>query len=501
MPAASAMADACEAADEAPMGLRAHAAGIVAGDGDARLMADAFLASGDTAEALRLWFGPEAEGREPAELRRQIARDVTEIDQWLNQHLDAILHHPRFQRLEALWRATHWLIFSTERDAMARVRILSVRWEELADDFDRAPDIEQSELFHKLYSQEFGIAGGEPFGMLVCDHPVRLTAGGRDDVGTLRSLAQVGAAAFCPVVLGVDPAGLDLGEFADLDIRFELGGHYASQGMQRFRSLRASPDARFLALVMPDILARSAYSRHSLHGTGFLFEERCRGRSDLPWMGGAFALAHVVLRAFVEHRWIAAIRGTVDGEVAGGVVGQLPALRQGTDAPPLFALHPCNAAVGDARERELNAMGLIVLRPTYLSHHLAFYNLPTLYQPAQERRREGTRIDAMLHYLLCVCRFAHYVKVLARDWIGSYATADECERRLQRWISGYCTSNTRASFAEKAEYPLRSAQVRVTDEIGRPGSFACTVDVQPHFQIEQLATDFILRTTFDDVAR
>lgn len=453
----------------------------------------AFLAEAQPERQLRQWFG--ARRLENADYRRQLARDIAEIDAALGRLLDTILHHPRLQRLEALWRSVHRLTLVADDERMARVKVLPCSWQELTDDLERAPEIEQCDLFNKLYNQEYGIAGGEPYGMLVIDHDVRVTSSGRDDVSILRELSHVAAAAFCPAVLGVDPACFGIDAFADLDLRADLLTPYRSPDYLRYRSLRGTHDARFLALAMPRTLARLPHVRGGCRMPPFPYSEEIVTAADLLWANAGFALAAVTLRSFVDYNWIAAIRGTVEDEVSAGVVEDLPTLRFETDRAPGYRRYPLDACVSDARERELNAMGVMALRPCYLTAHAAFYNVPSVYEPGDVRA--GPSLETMLHFTLCASRFAHYIKVIARDWIGLYTTAAECEQRLQRWIHGYTSANSQASLEEKARYPLRHAQVSVTDVPGKPGAFQCSFAVQPHFQIEQMVSELRLKTTLE----
>ncbi len=431
-------------------------------------------------------------------LRARGARVLAGIDALLSRQLDAILHHPELQRIEALWRGTHWLVHGIA-DAQVKVRILDVRWGEVARDLERAMSFDQSVLFDRIYSNEFGTPGGEPYGMMIVDHQVSHRLGQRDrtdDVATLSGLAEVAAAAFCPTVVGVDPRMMGIDAFADLDLRQELSATFANPEYARWERLRARSDSRFLAAVAPRLLARRLYRGRDFPRLGFVYDERADGPRDLLWMNGAFALAHVACRAMAQHRWPAAIRGTVPVGEGGTVDGPIRQLLP-SDRAGVVARFAVENAVSEDQEVALNELGVIALRQIHLTGLTAFLNLPSLHRPTDydsEAARMNAKMSAMLNYILCVCRFAHYVKVMARDWVGKYTDAQECQRLLQTWLNTYVTGNDDASPEMRVRYPLREARVIVSEMPEKPGSYGCEIAIRPHYQLDQIASEFRLTT-------
>ena len=440
---------------------------------------------------------PRAEARR-AEVRARANRLVALLDQVLGRALDAILHHPEFQRLEALWRGVHWLVAGVE-DPMVKVRMLDVRWSEIARDLERALDFDQSRLYDLVYSQEFGMPGGEPYGVMLIDHAVSHRIGAErkiDDIAVMEGLADIAAASFCPFIVGADPSLLALEGFADLDLRQDLTATLQDPAFARWDRMRARPDSRFLGAVMPRLLARPLHRGRDHPRLGFVWDERAEDLSDLVWLNGGFALAHVAARAMSRYRWPAAIRGTVPRGEGGLVEGParqfLPSDRAGFVAR--FALEN---AVSEEQEVALNDAGIIALRQLHLTGACAFLNLPSLHRPPRYDSEAGTmnaKMGAMLNYIFCVARFAHYIKVMARDWVGKYQGAEECENLLQTWLNRYVTGDDDASPETRVRYPLREGRVSVVELPSQPGSYGCEVAIRPHYQLDQIASEFRLTT-------
>ena len=490
-------------AEDAP--LRARVLDAAALDGDGALQA---FAAAEPAQALRLWFGAERlRGVDGARLRRMIDRDIAEIDDVLARSCDAILHHPRLQALEAAWRGVRWLVDGLGSDGMTLLRLMDCRWPELVRDLERAPEFDQSGLFDWIYNSEFGMPGGIPFSLLIGLYEVQhKPTRGRtsDDVTALRALSRVCAAAFTPMVMSVSPAMFDLDRFGELDLRQSLAATLSDIEHRRFMSFAQSSDARFIALAAPRVLLRTPYVGREAADCGFRYEERVRngGRDEL-WGNAALAVGHVCLRAFNDSRWLAAIRGTTPNQIAGGVVDGLPAPAFATDAPFTALKFPLEINVSAVIERDLAEAGIICLKRCKDTGYLAFYNLPTLHRPRLNYNNEIARVNAqlgsMLNYILCVSRFAHYLKVIGREWIGSMKTAEDCEMKLQSWLHGFCSAGDRLSYETKARFPLQDGRIRVRETPDKPGAYECTVHLKPHFQLDQAVSEFQLTTTLQGV--
>jgi type VI secretion system protein ImpD len=469
------------------------------------------LADPRLAEAGETMFDPAAADEAPppgpssaAEVARRddvcarASRLIVGLDELIGRQLDAVLHHPGFQRIEALWRGVYWLV-ETGGDPQVKVRILDVRWAEIARDMERAVGFDQTALFEKIYSGEFGTAGGEPFGMLVIDHALWHRPSGRekiDDLACVSSLAEVGAAAFCPIILGVDPRMMALDGYDGIDLRQDISGALSGPEHARFERLRAQPDCRFIGAVLPRMLMRQPYLGRSFPRLGFVYDEQIDDARDLLWATSGLGLAQVASRAMRIYRWPANIRGAIADD-EGGVVSAPTRLFLPSDRRGVVARFATENAISEEQEMALNQSGLICLRQLHLTGAVAFLNLPTLHRPPDydsEAARMNAKMGAMLNYIMCVCRFAHYIKVMARDWVGKYTDAYECQRLLQAWLSGYVTGNEDASPEMRVRYPLRQAAVEVSEVVGKPGTYTCEVAIRPHYQLDQIASEFRLVT-------
>jgi type VI secretion system protein ImpD len=435
-------------------------------------------------------------------LRRRIDRAIAVIDAAVSAQLNRILAHPRFAALEAAWRGVAWLAQDVGADRMTRIRLLDARWTEVARDLERAVDVEQSVLFEHLYAQEYDMPGGVPFSLLIGLYAIRhrpSRAAPVDDIAVLRLLSRVAAAAFLPVILDAAPALFGVDDMGELDLRQSLAAGFRQEEYARFQSFQQNADARFIGVVAPRIRLRGPWSGRAVARCGFRYDPDPRG---VLWGPGAFAFAHICLRAFNDYRWLAAIRGTVRDQLTGGVIATLPVADYATDAPGKIVRFPLEVHVSEQIDREMADAGFISIRRVKATPYLAIYNMPSLHRPAgayhTEIARTNERLGAMLNYILCVSRFAHYIKIIGREWIGAFHSADECERRLQRWLNGFTSGGDDLSFDTKARYPLQEARIAVRDVVGKPGSYECKVALKPHFQLDQAISEFHLVTIIQE---
>ncbi len=465
----------------------------------------AFLRAASPDEALAVWLGGRLPQRGTGSRRRLLAaldRDIAEIDRLLAEQLNAILHHPKFQMLEASWRGLLYLVGVAEAVEGAKVRVLNAGWGEICRDLDRAVEFDQSALFEKIYSEEFGTPGGEPFGLIVADYYMQHARGPghpTDDVAALRALSQIAAAAFAPVVTGCTPVLFGLDSFRELHVALDLESVFGQPQYARWRSLQESEDARFVGIVLPRILMRRPYAHDGSRCDGFRFRETAAevGHDGYLWGNAAYAFASVVVRAFGVSGWFAEIRGAAQDSLSGGLVVDLVVDEFATDSPGIASKFSTEVSISERQEKELADLGFIPLMRSHNTDFSVFYSNQSIQRPRHYDRAAATanaRLSAMLQYVLCVSRFAHYVKVIGRDRIGAFATPEECEAYLQRWLLNYCMGNDDASPELRARYPLHEARVQVRELPGRPGAFACTVHLRPHFQLDQVVSTFRLVT-------
>ena len=426
---------------------------------------------------------------------------IARIDQLLSAQVDALLHHPRVQALESAWRGLRRLTEQVEdEDDNVVIRLLDVTWSELVRDLERAIEFDQSQLFRMVYSAEFGTPGGQPFGVLLGDYEIRHRRSPdhrEDDLGALRAIAEVAAAAFAPFVASAHPSLLGLESFRQLERPIDLFRTFRGAEYRAWNSLRKLEDARFVGLTLPRTLMRLPYRDDPLRADGFRYCEDVAARdgSGYLWGSAAWAFGEVLIRTFIESGWMASIRGVERDSETGGLVTTLPTDWFQTDARDLVPKGALEVQLTGDQENELADLGLIPLTHCHGVGLAAFYSNHSIQswtgdvQVVSKGRSVAeinAKLSSMLQYMFCVGRFAHYVKVMGRDKIGSVARAEDLERELNDWLTQYATSNEGLSAEVHARYPLREARVEVKDVPGKPGVFQAVVHLRPHYQLDQM---------------
>ncbi|MBM3600112.1 MAG: type VI secretion system contractile sheath large subunit [Alphaproteobacteria bacterium] len=415
---------------------------------------------------------------------------IAAIDELISAQLNEVMHNEAFQALEASWRGLNYLVMNTETSTRLKLRLLNITKKELLTDLEKAVEFDQSALFKKVYEEEYGTFGGHPYSLLIGDyffgrHP--------QDMALLEKLSNVAAAAHAPFIAASAPALFDMGGFGELGVPRDLAKIFESLEMIKWRSFRESEDSRYVTLVMPRALLRLPYGPKTVPVEGLNFVEDVDGtdHSKYLWGNAAYALGVRITEAFAKYGWCAAIRG-VEG---GGAVRGLPTHTFKTDEGDIALKCPTEIAITDRREKELNDLGFISLVHCKGTDYAAFFggqttNKPKLYNTNQANA--NSRISAMLPYILAASRFAHYIKVIMRDKIGSFMTRGNVEKYLNTWIADYVLLSDDATQQEKAKFPLREARVDVTEVPGKPGAYRATVFLRPHFQLEELTASIRL---------
>ncbi|MFT4542267.1 MAG: type VI secretion system protein ImpD [Planctomycetota bacterium] len=472
---------------------------------------ESFLGKASAWEALADWLGLDAHSRVPAkrEILDRICVAIALLDAQIGDQLDVILHAPAMQKLEASWRGLSYLVDCIEDDSNVIVRILPISWRELVKDLERAIDFDQSQTFKKIYNEEFGTPGGEPYGILLADYELRHRPGPghpTDDLGALRSLQQVAAASFAPLIAGLDPAFMGLDGFRDLERPVDLDRIFAGVEYTQWNSVRKSEDGRFVGLTLPRVLARLPHRDDSLRADGFCYEEDVSDSdgSGYTWGTAVYAFGSVVMRAFTESGWLAGIRGVERDVEGGGLVTGLPLDDFETDLKERVLKSSTDVIITDTREKELADLGFIPLSHCHGTGLAAFYSNQSIQKPRRYDDAGATvnaKLSAMLQYMLCVSRFAHYIKVIGRDKVGAFTTAEECEHYLNNWLIDYSTSSEDSSTELQAKYPLREGRVKIKELPGQPGVFSSVIHLRPHFQLDEMSSSVKLVTElFEGVA-
>lgn len=415
---------------------------------------------------------------------------ISQIDKLISDQLNEVLHHPDLQKLEASWRGLHMLVDQTETSSRLKLRLLNVTQKELQNDLEKAVEFDQSALFKKIYEEEYGTFGGHPFSLLVGDY-----AFGRhpQDVALLEKLSNVAAAAHAPFIAAANPKLFDMNSFTELAVPRDLSKIFESLELIKWRSFRESEDSRYVSLVLPNFLLRLPYGPDTKPVEGMDYVEDVNGtdHSKYLWGNAAWLLAARITSAFAKYGWCAAIRGAEGG----GAVEGLPAHTFRTLSGDLTLKCPTEVAITDRREKELNDLGFISLCHKKNTDMAVFFGGQTTNKAKVYNTNEANanaRISAMLPYVLAASRFAHYLKVIMRDKVGSFMTRDNVQTYLNNWIADYVLINDNAPQEIKAQYPLREARVDVSEVAGKPGVYRATVFLRPHFQLEELTASIRL---------
>ena len=410
---------------------------------------------------------------------------IAQIDHLLSIQLNEILHHPSFQKLEGSWRGLKYLLDQSETSDSLKIKVFNCNKKELLKDLQRAPEFDQSTLFKKVYEEEFGTFGGAPFGSLMGDYEFGRSS---DDIELLERISQTAAAAHAPFVTGADPSLFNLDNFTALDAPRDLAKIFDTTEYAKWKSFRQSEDSRYVGLCLPHVLMRLPYGRDTKPIEAFSYEEQVDGTDHTKYLWGnaAYALAARVTTAFANYGWCASIRG-VEG---GGLVEGLPVHNFYTDDGDVALKCPTEVPITDRREKELADLGFVPLVHCKGTDYAAFFSVQSAQKSKlydKDAANANARLSTQLPYIFAVSRFAHYLKVMMRDKIGSFMSRAECETWLNKWILQYVLPDDSAGPTYKAQRPLREAAIQVVDVPGKPGAYRAVAFLRPHFQLDELS--------------
>ena len=424
---------------------------------------------------------------------------IAQIDHLLSIQLNEVLHHPSFQKLEGTWRGLRYMMDQTETSVMLKIKVLNCSKRELLRDLQRAAEFDQSAAFKKIYEEEFGIFGGDPFGALVGDYEFTKHP---EDIELLEKMSQVAAGAHAPFLTAAGPELLNMDSFTNLDQPRDLAKIFDTTEYAKWKSFRQSEDSRYVGLCVPHVLLRLPYGKETKVVDGFNYEEGVDGtdHSKYLWGNAAWALGARLTNSFALYGWCASIRG-VEG---GGLVEGLPAHTFKTDEGDIALKCPTEIAITDRREKELADLGLIPLVHCKGTDYAAFFSAQSAQKPKMydtDSANANARLSTQLPYIFAVSRIAHYMKAIMRDKIGSFMSRSDCERFLNRWMMQYVTEDDNASPTTKAQYPLREARVEVAEVPGKPGVYRAIAFLRPHFQLDELTVSLRLVAELPKSAR
>ena len=418
---------------------------------------------------------------------------IAQLDKKLTEQVNAILHNPEFQQLESAWRGLHYLVNNTETDEMLKIRVFNISKTDLAKTLKKFKGTawDQSPIFKRVYEEEFGQFGGEPFGALVGDYYFDHSA---PDVEMLGEMSKVSAAAHTPFIAAADPGLMQMDSWQDLANPRDLTKIFTTPEYAAWRSLRESPDAQYVGLAMPRFLARMPYGAKTNPVEDFNFEEETAGgdHSKYAWANSAYAMATNITRSFKMYGWCTRIRGVESG----GAVEGLPAHTFPTDEGTVAMKCPTEIAISDRREAELAKNGMMPLIHRKNSDFAAFIGAQSLQKPFEYDDPDATanaNLSARLPYLFATCRFAHYLKCIVRDKVGSFKERADMEKWLNHWLMNYVDGDpVNSSELVKSQRPLAAAEVVVEDVEGNPGYYTSKIFLRPHYQLEGLTVSLRL---------
>jgi type VI secretion system protein ImpC len=418
---------------------------------------------------------------------------IAEIDQKLTDQVNHIIHHEEFQKLEGAWRGLHHLVNNTETDEMLKIRVMNISKKDLGKTLKKFKGTawDQSPIFKKMYEEEYGQFGGEPYGCLVGDYYFDHSP---PDVELLGEIAQVAAASHAPFIAAADPSLMQMDSWQELSNPRDLTKIFTTPEYAAWRSLRESEDSRYIGLAMPRFLSRQPYGAKTDPVEEFDFEEDVEDadHNKYTWANSAYAMAVNINRAFKEFGWCTRIRGIESG----GLVEGLPTHTFPTDDGGVDMKCPTEIAISDRREAELATNGFMPLVHKKNSDYAAFIGAQSLQKPAEYEDPDATanaNLAARLPYLFATCRFAHYLKCIVRDKVGSFKERADMQTWLNNWIGQYVENNpSTATEADKARKPLAGAEVEVKEIEGNPGYYSSTFFLRPHYQLEGLTVSLRL---------
>lgn len=434
-------------------------------------------------------------------LMRFLNTEIARIDDAITQQLNTILHNNEIQKLEAAWRGLKLIINEANTDdGLVKVRLLNISWPEIAKD-TKKHDIEQSTLFQKIYDEEFGTAGGEPYGLILVNSSITIQGSKSfKDIDVLSGLAQIASASFCPMIFGVSPNSFQVENFAELNLANNFHSLFKQPEYKRWLQFCTEPDARFIALTLPNVILRQPYKSSSLFENNFHFHEETSKITDYLWGNACFAFGAVCIRSFIDTGWFGDIRGVGNKTNPKGEIDQIPKVKYDSFTLNQSMKMSTNFFVDEADESMFAELGMIAV--TQLKEKSYFLSNNSVYMPTTTNQRKkqnaNDELASMLQYILCASRFAHYVKIIGRNLIGSLSSPQECQQKLTSWVIEYLATNE-LDTKYRYKFPLKSAKIEIKDAPGKPGVYHCVMHLQPHYQLEKVNTALTLVTELAEI--
>ncbi len=424
------------------------------------------------------------------DMETMINTRISQLDKLISNQLNEVMHHEAFQKLEGSWRGLQYLLSKSETGQRMKIRVMNVSKKDLLRDMEKASEFDQSAIFKQVYEEEFGTFGGASYGAMIGDYEF---SNHPQDMSLLEKISQVAAAAHAPFISAASAQLFNWESYTELGGPRDLAKIFQGSDYAKWRAFRETEDSRYVALALPHILMRLPYGKNSVPVESFDFEEDVDGKDHgkYLWGNAAYALGSRLTESFAKYSWCAAIRG-VEG---GGLVEGLPVHNFRTDEGDVALKCPTEIAITDRREKELADLGFIPLVHCKGTDFAAFFSTQTTGKAKvydTDSATANAKLSSQLQYVMAVSRFAHYLKSMMRDKIGSFMTKQNAHEFLNKWINNYVLADDNASQETKARLPLREARIDVSDIPGKPGAYRAVAFLKPHFQLDELSVSLRL---------
>jgi type VI secretion system protein ImpC len=443
---------------------------------------------GDRGDEILSAFAEIDDAEKTSKPYQVVIKEIVNLDKQLSEKLDLVLHNPDYMKLSTAWLGLRYLVTNTPSNAKLKLKVLIASRDEIEKDMDSVASFDTSNLFKKVYEEEYGTPGGEPYSCLVVDEYFGRS---NSDIEYARRLTEVACASHAPIITGTSPLMFGLESFQDLGKINDLHKVFESSEAAKFNGLRESDSSCYISFAMPRVMLRAPYHHLDNPIKSFRYAETISEDNHLCWGNAAYSVAGRVVEAYVLHGWTAAIRG-VEG---GGLVENLPSYVFKTEHGDVVMKCPTEIAITDRRERELSDLGFLTLCHIKDSDKAVLFGAQTAQKPKKYLSKDATAnalLSVRLPYVMNCSRFAHYIKVMMRDKIGTVMTGADIEFFLQNWLGQYVLLSDEGSVTIKAQKPLREGLVSVTADEERPGSYRAVLHLRPHFQMEDLGVSIRL---------
>lgn len=403
---------------------------------------------------------------------------TTKLGYFVNQ----ILHNKDFQELEAHWRGVQYVMNNIALGDSTRIRIFNASEEELLQDLTESMEFDQSHLFKEIYENEYGTLGGTPYTAMMWDHALNRSG---VNFSLLSKMTEVMAASHCPMFLGVDPSFLGMTSFQDLPEPHSIATLFESEELSSFNGFRQEDDAKYVTFVLPRMLARCPYNTKEMPMEHLDFTEVVDGTngSDYVWTNAAYAYFTNVINSYSISGWFNSICGTENG----GKVDNLPIYGYKSVHGDYKVLCPTEVAITDRREKELSDRGFVALCHAKNTNYAVFFSNNSSFESpvfSENGATENAILSKKTPYILNISRFAHYLKCMIRDKVGTFTNKEMIQSYISNWLSQYTLLDDKASRELKSKYPLREFVLAVDEIPGKPGFYNATLKLRPHNELD-----------------